>query len=584
MRMILLAACCAALSAQIPDVDSRNTAIPTTDTHFTARAYGSVEEWESRKDDLRRQILFAAGLLPAREKTALNARIFGRIEREGYSVEKVLLETLPGYYLGGNLYRPEGDGPFPAILKPHGHWAYGRLENQPLNSTQTLAANLARLGLVVLAYDMVGYNDTAQTPHRFTSREMQLWNFNPLGLQLWNSIRVVDFLESLPEVDRSRIGATGASGGATQVFLLTAVDERIAVSAPVNMVSAIMQGGCVCENAPGLRIGTYNVEIAGMTAPRPQLLVAATGDWTKNVPKEEFPALREFYALYGTPELVEAVQFDAPHNYHRESRTAVYRFLAKRLLGRDDAGAIEEEETPIEQPPGLLALYGSSLPENSAGFEQVFAQWKRGARRQALATRNLAELRLNLNLALKTVWPDAVTHETSGERIVLSRAGVGDRVSGLWRPGQGVPALIVHSGGASAALDTEAARERIEAGRPVLLIDAFQTGPAAAPRDRSHEHFLTFNLSDDAARVQDIITALAFLKQERRGPVELAGLEDAAVWAVFAGAVAPTAVDLDVDLTGFRGADEDFLSRFFVPGIQRAGGLEAALRLTGGRH
>ncbi|MCP5114302.1 MAG: hypothetical protein GY953_26020, partial [bacterium] len=207
---------------------------------------------------------------------------------------KVYLETLPGYYLAGNLYRPTvRNGRHPAVLKPHGHWAYGRLEHQPLNSTLTLGSNLARQGFVVFAYDRVGYTDTVQTPHKFDGKPEQLWMFHPLGLQTWNSIRALDFLESLPDVDPKRLSITGASGGGTQTFVLAALDDRIQASAPVNMVSAIMQGGCVCENAPGLRVGTFNVEFAAMMAPRPMLVVASTQDWTQNVPREEYPDIKK---------------------------------------------------------------------------------------------------------------------------------------------------------------------------------------------------------------------------------------------------------------------------------------------------
>src|SRR6266545_2947277 len=105
-----------AAAAGLPRQDSRNTRIPDTDTHFTMPVYKSLAEWESRKQQLRKQILSAAGLLPLPEKTPLNPHIFGRLEREGYSIEKVYLETLPGYYLGGNLYRPLGrPGRFPGI-------------------------------------------------------------------------------------------------------------------------------------------------------------------------------------------------------------------------------------------------------------------------------------------------------------------------------------------------------------------------------------------------------------------------------------------------------------------------------------
>src|SRR5215472_195530 len=129
----------------------------------------------------------------------------------------------------------------------------------------------------------------------------------------------IDFLQFLPDVDPERIAMTGASGGGTQTFLLYAVDDRIKWAAPVNMISAIMQGGSPCENAANLRVGVFNVEIGAMMAPRPLLRVAATGDWTRNTPREEYPAIRHIYELYDRAADLEMKQFDAPHNYNRDS-------------------------------------------------------------------------------------------------------------------------------------------------------------------------------------------------------------------------------------------------------------------------
>jgi len=143
-----------------------------------------------------------------------------------------------------------------------------------------------------------------------------------------------------------------------------------------------------------------------------------------------------------------------------------------------------------------------------------------------------------------------------------------------------VPVLVVHPEGAAAARKSPQAAELIRAKRPVMLIDAFQTGSAVAPRDRSHQFFLTFNVSDDAARVQDILTAMRFITKKQGGKIELVGLGTAAVWATFAAAIAPVDLKLVADTAGFKGYDEDFVQRFFVPGIQRAGGLEAARKLT----
>ena len=227
----------------------------------------------------REQILVSCGLWPTPEKTPLQAHIFGKIERDGYSIEKVYFQTLPGFYLAGNLYRPlaEGKGPFPAILNPHGHWKEGRLADTKDGSTAARCISFARQGMVAFSYDMVGFNDThfANSPtnkafyeiHRQfggfgTNATDMLWGISLMGLQTWNSIRALDFLESLPDVDAKRLACTGESGGGTQTFMLGAIDDRLAVQVPVVMVSHTMQGGCSCENMAGLRIEYSNMEIA----------------------------------------------------------------------------------------------------------------------------------------------------------------------------------------------------------------------------------------------------------------------------------------------------------------------------------
>jgi len=348
------------------------------------------------------------------------------------------------------------------------------------------------------------------------------------------------------------------------------------------MVSAIMQGGSPCENAPGLRVGAFNVEFAAMMAPRPMLLVSATGDWTKNAPKDEFPAIRGIYSLYGAGDSVEGVQFDAPHNYNQDSREAVYGFFGRHVLGQTEAQKPREREIRVEKLQDMLVFHARALPANALSYEALFEQWKRSAARQAAEVRPPSTVREMLGLAIGAEWPAKVIHELEGDRIVLSREERGDRVPGLWSSGRGDPVLIVHPEGAQAARRSPAAQKYLQAGRPILSIDAFQTGSAVAPRDRSHRHFLTFNRTDDAHRAQDILTALAFLHAREKGVIELVGLEKAAVWSVFAAVLSPIRVRLSADLGGFSGSDEDFIRDFFVPGIQRAGGLKAALALTAG--
>ncbi len=571
------------LRGQVPERDSRITRIPNTNTRFQFPQYHSLEEWRDRALHLRRQLLSAAGLLPLPAKTPLNAMVFDRIERGDYTIEKVLLQTLPGFFLAGNLYRPVGrHGRFPGILSPHGHWERGRLENIPSYSVPALGVSMARQGYVVFAYDMVGYSDTRQTPHDFGGWREKLYSFTPMGLQLWNSIRAVDFLESLPDVDRNRLGATGASGGGTQTFLLAAVDSRIRAAAPVNMISAVMQGGDPCEDAPGLRFDTFNVELAALIAPRPMLMVSSSGDWTRNTPTLEFPAMQQIYSLFGKRNMLQNAHFQVGHNYNRASREAVYAFFAHRLARSGDSIDTQERDFTPEQDKDMLVFPNGGHARDALSYEGVFDAWKR-ATAQPPGIRSRNSSRLRMQYALGVEWPERVWDTRDDEWIWLSRVGREDRVPGIWIPGKGQPVLIVHPDGAEAARKSEQAKLRLEAGRPVLMIDVFGSGAAKGTRDESDRYFLTYNRTVSQNRVQDILTALAYLKAGHSRAVELVGIGDAAIWATFAAAVCRESIQLTADATTFTGTDDDFHHRFFVPGIQRAGGLQTARALAAGR-
>ena len=181
MRILLSILIAARLLVQIP-LEDWNTRVPDDYTHFVMPSYSKLPQWEERKTHLRKQILSAAGLLPMPPRTPLKPRIYGTLDRGAYEVRKVLIETLPGYYLGGDVYMPSHrEGKVPGVLLAHGHWKYGRLQNKLEYSVPALAVNLARQGYAVLAYDMAGYNDTRQTPHSFGGMDEQLWSFSRLG-------------------------------------------------------------------------------------------------------------------------------------------------------------------------------------------------------------------------------------------------------------------------------------------------------------------------------------------------------------------------------------------------------------------
>lgn len=595
--------CAQPTPAQVTAQDARNTELRNTDTHLPLPGFTNREAWEQRKAFLRNQILVSAGLSPMPEKAPLHAQVFGKIEEKDYTIEKVLLEPLPGFYLGGNLYRPRnGQAKHPGILNPQGHWPYGRLENQPLYSAPSLGISLARQGYVVFAYDMVGYNDTIQVPHRFGSPEQRLWSFGPLGLQLWDSIRALDFLASLDDVDAGRLGITGASGGGTQTFLLTAVDDRIQFASPVNMVSAIMQGGDLCENAPGLRVNTSNVEIAAMFAPKPMLLVSATGDWTRNVPKEEFPAIRKIYELYGKGDQVEVVQIDEQHNFNRLSREAVYRFFAKHNPGLSDSRELTEHDISIPMIQEMTVLSNRSLPAGALDFDGVFRLWKGMAEKQNAKAEDHDFLRGRLRQTLQVEIPQDVAAAANGQSLVLDRPGKGDRVPAIQIAGKGKTAIVVDPRGSAAALESDLLKRLKKEGRPILVLDVFQTGAAKASRagdvavgpapgltDQADEEeradksagygkFLTFNVSVDAARVQDIVTAIAFASKSN-GDIEIYASGDAALWATFAAALSPAPFSLHLEDVPPLNSDDDYVKHFNVPGILRAGGMTTAQEL-----
>jgi hypothetical protein len=244
------------------------------------KTYTTKVAWEKRAIEIRRQLLKGSGLTKFPKRCPLNP-VLGDIRiYEGYQVQNVAFESLPGVYVTGSLYKPANSkGLLPGILSPHGHWSKPGEVGRYRPDAQKRFAAMARMGALVFAIDMVGYGQMADLGWKHEHPES-------LKLQLWNNMRAVDFLLSMG-ADPKRIAATGASGGGTQTFLLAAVDSRIAVSVPVVMVSSYFFGGCVCESGMPIHkskhFQTNNVEIAGCTAPRPQLLVTDGGDWTIEV-------------------------------------------------------------------------------------------------------------------------------------------------------------------------------------------------------------------------------------------------------------------------------------------------------------
>jgi hypothetical protein len=302
----------------------------------------NLAEWKSRRKIIKAQIL--AGLeLETLPKPVNSTPVIHSLKKmNGYTVENVYFESLPGFYVSGNLYKPtKKESQYAGILCPHGHDS--AKEGRKREQTQKRCANLARMGAIVFTWDMVGYGDSKQCTHDLKKS---------LKLQVINGIRSIDFLLNQNNVDKNRIGITGESGGGTQCFLLTAIDERIKVSAPVVMISSYFFGGCNCESGmPIHKKGSYqtnNVEIAALVAPKPMMMVSDGDDWTKFTPEVEYPFMQHIYQLYGQAKQVENVHLALEkHDYGPNKRKAMYPFMAKHL--NLDLGVIQNEHKEMDE-------------------------------------------------------------------------------------------------------------------------------------------------------------------------------------------------------------------------------------------
>jgi hypothetical protein len=517
--------------------------------------------WQARKAEIRRQILVAAGLWPEFERPPLKAEIFGKVDGDGYTVERVTIETLPGLYLSGSLYRPKGkQGPFPAVASPHGHWKEGRFTQTKDGNLPARGITFARLGFVCFMYDMVGYADFKQLPHKFQD---PAYGQGLFGLQTWNSLRAVDFIAGLPDVDPKRIGCTGASGGGTQTFILTAIDDRIACSAPVNMVASEFQGGCSCENAPFLRLGLNNCEIAAMTAPRPLLLVACTGDWTKNTPTLEGPGVQKAFEALGAGDKFRTVQFTAPHNYNQDSREAVYAWFVRWLQNGADQARIAEPTVPAVSVQDLTVWTDDhKLPTNAVTAEklQVLLRERVDAQLASLQPKDAASLKKYRDL-MEPAWRVMVPVKTPTPAFAGPAAQGAVLVVGT-RPDETAALANALKGTA-------------------LVLGTHDQEPAAGGDANQRKGFpATFYRTELARQTEDILTELGKLASKGRPPaVQLVGMADAALPVLLARTVGGPSIQVSrtiVDLSTIEAAVEESKH----PGLRRLGGWQGAAMLA----
>ena len=655
----LLAATAIAARAE----DGRRGAPKDLDGYFPFVPPATAEVWPARREAVRRRIQVALGLWPEPTRTPLAPVIHGRIDRGDYTVEKVFFESVPGLFVTGNLYRPARvSGKVPGVLFAHGHWADARLSDQPRDKLlaeiasggerfeqggrsrfQSLCVQLARMGCVAWHWDMLGASDCLQLSHalvhKFKDQRPEMnaadaWGFyspqaearlqSIMGVQTWNAVRSLDFLLSLPEVDPARIAMTGASGGGTQTMMLAAIDDRLALSYPVVMVSTAMQGGCTCENASLLRIGTGNVEIAALFAPKPQGMNTAD-DWTKEMATKGFPELRRLYGLLGHEDRIALQRGEHfPHNYNAVTRSGFFTFLNQHFDLGHESPVIERDHEPLSRDQ--LTVWDAAHPAPPAGdpaFEKRLLQWltadAAGQVAAAAATpQGRAETLLpavevlvgrSLADAGDVAWEAGdkaeaagrlriaglLRNRTHGEELPVTwlhpRDWKGDVV--IWLEGRGCRGLEGADGGPIPAV-----ADLVAAGATVVGADLFrQTDPApvtnrlvANPREAA-AYTYGYNHTLCAQRAHDVLTLVSFLKtgdtegRPRPRRILLAAFGDAAPIAAATAAVSGTTIErLAVDTGGFRfAALTDWRDAMFLPGAAKYLDLPGLLALRAPR-
>ena len=401
------------------------------------RALKTGESWKTRQGEVKAALEKVVGPFP--ERTPLNARTLGTTAKDGYRIEKVVFDSTPDFHVTGCLFLPDQHtGKVPAILNVIGHTDISF--RGP--SYQRLILNLVKKGFIVFAMDPIGqgerlqYYDPAQrrslvggstTEHSYFGRQCFLAGSSAARYFTWDGIRAIDYLVSRPEVDASRIGVTGLSGGGTQTSYISAMDDRVVAAAPANYIAGFRRllesiGPQDAEqnfNA-GILHGIDHADFLEVRAPRPTLVVATTRDFFSiQGARETFAEARDAFRLLGAADSLDMVEDDFEHGYTRKTREAIYRFFQRHLNHPGDPA--DEEIAPL--PAAELTVTPTGQLSDSLGGETVFS-----------LNRSLAE---KLAARLEISRQDLSTH--------LERVRIDARRLSGYAPGDS-PARIVYRG------------------------------------------------------------------------------------------------------------------------------------------
>lgn len=464
--------------------------------------------WEEQKQSLRKHLASAWGQ-PATTPCPLEPQSHGTLDRDGYTVEKVTFQTMPGVRMTANVYVPKKAGPHPALLHVHGHWRGAKQDP----TVQRRCIGAAKLGFLVMVVDAFGAGERAiGTALGEYHGEMTAATLLPVGLplsglQVYENQRAVDYLLTRQDVDAKRIGVSGASGGGNQTMYAAAWDERLGAAVPVcsvgNYQSYLGAACCMCEVVPGALRFTEESGILGMTAPRALMVINASKDsrqFSIAEAKKSLAGAQPIYDLYGKPESLRHATFESPHDYNEAMREAMYGWMSLHLKKEGRGEPIAEPSHQPEDPETLRCYPGDTRPSNWLTIPQFAAlkaqeilhdraaptdreQWN--TQRNVLLDRLQGDtLAIKENLPSGSTNPRAVTGQGHTSISYTPETGLRLRgaVDAAKKPGRMVLVLNCEDGlkVSQGALATEA-RKR---GLRVATLELRATGEMAVARDQ----------------------------------------------------------------------------------------------------
>jgi cephalosporin-C deacetylase-like acetyl esterase len=531
----------------------------------------SAADWRVRRPQVEQAVRKALGLERLPERTPLNARIAGSLDRGDYILENILFESRPGFPVTGNLYRPKSPpaARMPAVLCPIGHIiAQGRRDTE----VQSRSIKLARMGFVVLAYDAIGHGERNLSGNSHKEGGFALLPLGETisGWMVWDSMRAIDYLQSRPDVDASRIGVTGNSGGGLNTLYTAAIDPRVSVATIVGYTfefnTWIKYAGAhgACSYLPGLREVEW-FEIAGLIAPRPVLMLNGERD-------PIFPVSGTRKAGYSTHALYSVLGYGdrarlyvvpkQGHAYSRPYREQMYGWMAKHLLGQGDGGALDEGELdPLPEDDRRLMCDPDEklMPASSTVVKLARERGEEMVRRMP---DGLPGARGSLLEWIKdlTAPPDPEPHNLLPIRVEESRGDGPEKIYFLSEAGQFVPGLLwkpknggraqrtivaVDEAGKSAFAESGLVEPLRDAGNAVLAIDTRGRGETLGvmgPRDNNY-HLLSISIMAGhpvaGRRAFDLARAVDFVERREDLPMEdltVIGRGDDSVVALLAAA------------------------------------------------